>query len=152
MKTRIKLESDALLHHRTRKGLSLKVAAECLRKNSKQDPRSLLNMYHRIERTGITSPATAAKIAAMLKVDVAQLSGDVGQDDYLWWMVGPGFEDHGRLVKGFLPVWQRVRSMIEPWEMLEDPQHIDYTQGRGLRHFTVGRKRALYDLVHLPSR
>lgn len=127
MKIRIELKPEILQHLRKRKELSLKEAAECLRKRSNQDGRSLLNMYHRIEKTGVTSPATAALIARKLDVSVAQLQGDPMPDEFLWWVVGPGFENQGTLLLGYIGVARRLQSMVEPWRDLQNVCTVECT-------------------------
>ena len=127
MKIRIELKPEILQHLRKRRELSLKQVAECLRKRKDQKGRSLLNMYHRIEKTGVTSPATAALIAQMLDVSVAQLQDDPLPDEFLWWVVGPGFENQGALSLGYMGVGRRLQSMVEPWRDLQNVDTVECT-------------------------
>ena len=88
MKPRIELNPKAIRHFRERLKWSQKKAAECLRKTSKQKDESLIAMYQRIERTGITSPRTAEKLAEHFTVSVEELQGSLPDDERfgLWWM------------------------------------------------------------------
>lgn len=88
MKPRIELNPKAIRHFRERLEWSQKRAAECLRKTRKQKDESLIAMYQRIERTGITSPRTAEKLAAHFTVSVKELQGCLPDDERfgLWWL------------------------------------------------------------------
>ena len=105
MKPRIELNPKAIRHFRVRLEWSQKDAAECPRKNKKQEPESLIAMYQRIERTGITSPRTAEKLAAHFNVSIAQLHSVPDDDRFgLWWL-----ENNDVLEEGWdsaLPNWR----------------------------------------------
>jgi hypothetical protein len=99
----IQLQPEILLHFRKRGGWRLKEVAECLRRGRQQTIESLINVYHRIERTGQTSPATAARIAERLGVSVATLTGEerpAGVQGLLW-LERQNDETSGRLCHGF---------------------------------------------------
>lgn len=89
MKPRIELNPKAIRHFRERQEWSQKEAAACLRKTSTQAQESLIAMYQRIERTGITSPRTAEKLARRFNVSVKELQGSLPDDERLvglWWL------------------------------------------------------------------
>lgn len=115
MKSRLVLDPKALRHVRTRRGLTLKQVAECLRKNLEQTAESLTNMYERIERTGITSPRTAATLAAHLDVPVEQLLGASSDDGDIgsWWFESSGDDGGGVMVQGRSRLSARLRAALE---------------------------------------
>ena len=111
MKSRLVLDPKALRHVRTRRGLTLKQVAECLRKNLGQTAESLTNIYERIERTGITSPRTAATLAAHLRVPVEHLQGTPSDDGYIgsWWFESSGDYGGGVMLQGRSSLNSRLR-------------------------------------------
>lgn len=150
MKPSIQLSPTILRHYRLRRGLSLKLSGECLRKKPSQTIESLANMYERVERTGITSPERAQTIAVMLGVDVAVLSGERGDEGFgfEWWLESNSSTCTPMLLQGTAQLMSRL------WDSIEREASFDFHESPAVHarlHITKAECKLTYWRPGLPQ-